>query len=51
MQSWKIGNISVTRIEEQVGPNDLPAGAFLPDLVRERFERHLKILSRRGHRE
>jgi glyoxylase-like metal-dependent hydrolase (beta-lactamase superfamily II) len=44
MQTWKIGNTSVTRIEEQVGPNDLPAGAFLPGLVRERFERHLPWL-------
>src|SRR5215475_9384980 len=41
MQTWMIGNTSVTRIEEQVGPNDMPAASFLPDLVRERFERHL----------
>src|SRR5580698_2416426 len=44
MLTWMIGNTSVTRIEEQVGPNDLAAGAFLPDLVRERFERHLPWL-------
>src|SRR4051794_37698432 len=44
MLTWMIGNTSVTRIEEQVGPNDLPAGAFLPGLVRERFERHFPWL-------
>jgi glyoxylase-like metal-dependent hydrolase (beta-lactamase superfamily II) len=44
MQTWMIGNTQVTRIEEQVGPNDLPAGSFLPDLVRERFEKHLPWL-------
>jgi glyoxylase-like metal-dependent hydrolase (beta-lactamase superfamily II) len=44
MQTWMIGNTAVTRIEEQVGPNDLPAGAFLPGLVRERFDRHLPWL-------
>jgi glyoxylase-like metal-dependent hydrolase (beta-lactamase superfamily II) len=44
MLTWMIGNTSVTRIEEQVGPNDLPAGAFLPGMVRERFERHLPWL-------
>jgi glyoxylase-like metal-dependent hydrolase (beta-lactamase superfamily II) len=44
MLTWMIGNTSVTRIEEQVGPNDLAAGAFLPDLVRERFERHFPWL-------
>lgn len=41
MQTWKVGSATITRIEEQVGPNDLPAGHFLPDLVRDRFERHL----------
>lgn len=40
-QTWKIGSATVTRIEEQVGPNDVVAGKFLPGLVRERFERHL----------
>ena len=44
MQTWMIGNTSVTRIEEQVGPNDLPAGAFLPGLVREKLEPHLPWL-------
>src|SRR3954469_13337376 len=44
MQTWMIGNTSVTRIEEQVGPNDSPAGAFLPDLVRERVVPHLPWL-------
>lgn len=39
--TWSIGSVSVTRIEEQVAPNDSAAGHFLPDLVRERFERHL----------
>ena len=39
MQTWMIGNTTVTRIEEQVGPNDMPAGVFLPDLVRERLRR------------
>jgi glyoxylase-like metal-dependent hydrolase (beta-lactamase superfamily II) len=33
MQTWMIGNTSVTRIEEQVGPNDMPAARVLPDLV------------------
>src|SRR5207244_3723818 len=45
MQTWMIGNTSVTRVEEQVGPNDLPAGAFLPDLTREKFEPHLPWLA------
>jgi glyoxylase-like metal-dependent hydrolase (beta-lactamase superfamily II) len=44
MQTWMIGETSVTRIEEQVGPNDLPSHSFLPGLVRERFERHLPWL-------
>lgn len=41
MQTWTIGDATVTRIEEQVGPNDVVAGEFLPALVRERFDRHL----------
>lgn len=41
MQTWTIGGATVTRIEEQVGPNDVVAGEFLPGLVRERFEKHL----------
>jgi glyoxylase-like metal-dependent hydrolase (beta-lactamase superfamily II) len=45
MQTWMIGNTEVTRIEEQVGPNDLPAGSFLPDLVRERFDKHVPWLA------
>ncbi len=40
-QTWKIGDATVTRIEEQVGPNDVAAGQFLPDIVRSRFEQHL----------
>jgi glyoxylase-like metal-dependent hydrolase (beta-lactamase superfamily II) len=40
MQTWNVGRVTVTRIEEQVGPNDSPAGSFLPGLVRERFEAH-----------
>jgi glyoxylase-like metal-dependent hydrolase (beta-lactamase superfamily II) len=40
MQVWKLGSATVTRIEEQVGPNDSTAGAFLPDLLREKFDRH-----------
>lgn len=41
IQTWTIGGAAVTRIEEQVGPNDVVAGKFLVDLVRERFEKHL----------
>ena len=41
IQTWTIGGAAVTRIEEQVGPNDIVAGDFLVDLVRERFEKHL----------
>jgi glyoxylase-like metal-dependent hydrolase (beta-lactamase superfamily II) len=44
IQTWAIGGASVTRVEEQVGPNDAAAGQFLPDLVRERFEKHLPWL-------
>ena len=40
MQTWNVGKATVTRIEEQVGPNDSPAASFLPGLVRERFEAH-----------
>jgi glyoxylase-like metal-dependent hydrolase (beta-lactamase superfamily II) len=40
-QTWTIGGTAVTRIEEQVGPNDVVAGQFLSGLVRERFEKHL----------
>lgn len=40
-QTWTIGRAAVTRIEEQVGPNDVAAGDFLPDLVRERFQEHI----------
>ncbi|MGI4814300.1 MAG: MBL fold metallo-hydrolase [Janthinobacterium lividum] len=40
-QTWKIGSTSITRIEEQIGPNDSPAASFLPNLVRERFTEHL----------
>jgi len=40
-QTWTIGSVSVTRVEEQVGPNDTPAGQFLPDLDRHVLERHL----------
>jgi glyoxylase-like metal-dependent hydrolase (beta-lactamase superfamily II) len=39
-QTWRVGAATVTRVEEQVGPNDLPAGQFLPDLDRARFESH-----------
>ena len=41
MQTWTVGDTTVTRIEEQVGPNDMPAGVFLPLLDRERFAAHL----------
>jgi glyoxylase-like metal-dependent hydrolase (beta-lactamase superfamily II) len=44
MQTWTVGGVTITRIEEQVGPNDMPAPVFLPGLVRERFERHLHWL-------
>ncbi|PXW25761.1 MBL fold metallo-hydrolase [Paraburkholderia caballeronis] len=40
MQTWLIGTTTVTRIEEQIGPNDTPAGSFLPALDRERFAQH-----------
>ncbi len=43
--TWTVGSTSFTRIEEQVGPNDLEADAFLPDLSRERFERHMHWLA------
>jgi glyoxylase-like metal-dependent hydrolase (beta-lactamase superfamily II) len=39
-QTWKVGAAIVTRIEEQVGPNDAAASGFIPDIVRERFEKH-----------
>lgn len=44
VQTWRIGAATVTRIEEQVGPNDAPAGSFLPDLDRALLERHLPWL-------
>jgi glyoxylase-like metal-dependent hydrolase (beta-lactamase superfamily II) len=40
MQTWTVGTSTVTRIEEQIGPNDSPAGSFLPKLDRARFEAH-----------
>lgn len=40
MQTWTLGSTTITRIEEQVGPNDSTADFFLPDLVRERFAKH-----------
>jgi glyoxylase-like metal-dependent hydrolase (beta-lactamase superfamily II) len=43
-QTWRVGAATVTRIEEQVGPNDLPAGQFLPDLDRAVLARHLPWL-------
>ena len=39
--TWTLGGATVTRIEEQVGPNDSPAPGFIPDIVRERFDKHL----------
>ena len=39
-QTWTLGKATITRIEEQVGPNDSAAGGFIPDIVRERFEKH-----------
>ena len=39
MQTWTIGGATVTRIEEQVGPTDAAASGFIPDIVRERFEK------------
>ena len=41
MQTWTIGATTVTRIEEQVGPNDSTVESFLSGVVRERFDRHL----------
>ena len=41
MLTWKIGNSTITRIEEQVGPNDTPLESFLSGVVRARFDRHL----------
>lgn len=41
MHTWTVGDTTVTRIEEQVGPNDMAAGMFLPLLDRERFAKHL----------
>ena len=41
MQTWTIGSTRVTRIEEQVGPNDSTVEKFLADVDRERFDRHL----------
>ncbi|TFY96969.1 MBL fold metallo-hydrolase [Ramlibacter rhizophilus] len=43
-QTWRVGAATITRVEEQVGPNDLPAGQFLPELDRSRFARHLPWL-------
>lgn len=40
MQTWTLGGTTVTRIEEQVGPNDSTADQFLAGLVRERFAAH-----------
>jgi glyoxylase-like metal-dependent hydrolase (beta-lactamase superfamily II) len=39
-QSWRVGAATITRVEEQVGPNDSVAGSFLPDLDRARFAWH-----------
>jgi glyoxylase-like metal-dependent hydrolase (beta-lactamase superfamily II) len=44
MQTWNIGSTTVTRIGEQIGPSDFVAASFLPQLVRDRFERHLPWL-------
>jgi len=44
MQTWMIGGTTVTRIEEQIGPNDFGVDAFLTGVDRERFERHLPWL-------
>jgi glyoxylase-like metal-dependent hydrolase (beta-lactamase superfamily II) len=44
-QTWRVGGATITRIEEQVGPNDSTAGVFLPDLDRARFEKHLHWLA------
>jgi len=46
MQTWTIGNTTVTRIEEQVGPNDSTVDGFLSGVVRERFDRHLPWMYR-----
>jgi glyoxylase-like metal-dependent hydrolase (beta-lactamase superfamily II) len=31
-QTWRVGAATITRVEEQVAPNDTPADSFLPDL-------------------
>lgn len=41
MQTWRIGNATITRIEEQVGPCSSTVESFLTGVVRERFNRHL----------
>ncbi len=44
MHTWNIGSVSVTRIEEQLGPGGMPAHQFLVGFEREVFNRHLDWL-------
>ena len=41
MNTWTLGSISVTRIEEQLGPGGLPAQQFLVGFEREVIQQHL----------
>jgi glyoxylase-like metal-dependent hydrolase (beta-lactamase superfamily II) len=45
MQTWTVGKTTITRIEEQVGPNDSTAARFLPKLERAMFDPHLPWLA------
>jgi glyoxylase-like metal-dependent hydrolase (beta-lactamase superfamily II) len=43
-QTWRVGAATITRIEEQVGPNDTPADNFLPDLDSAVMQHHASWL-------
>ena len=40
METWRFGDISITRIEEQIGPSSLPAGQFIAGLERAVLQEH-----------
>ena len=41
MNTWTVGSVSITRIEEQLGPGGRPVNQFLVGFEREVFNRHL----------
>lgn len=41
MYTWSVGSVSITRIEEQLGPGGMPVQQFLVGFEREVFNRHL----------